>query len=58
MNGKKESAPRPEDAQVEPLFAALEGGGPPKKGPSLGLRIFWAALVLIALLLLVLKQAY
>lgn len=51
---------RSDDARVEPLLAALDGagGGRSGSGGRLAWKLLCAALVFLALLVLVLKQAY
>jgi len=51
---------RRDDERVEPLFAALGGADGPRRGRSgrLAWKLLWAALVFLALLVLVLKQAF
>jgi hypothetical protein len=61
-SGSRARSPR---ASVEPLFTALQGASPverpnpPRSGRShLGWKLLWAALVLLALLAIVLNQAF
>ena len=61
MSAGRQPESRPDDSQVEPLYTALGQGDHPRtsaKRPSLYWKLFWATLVVIALLLLVLKQAF
>ena len=53
-----EGSKRPHDAEVEPLFAALDTERPRPSGASLRWKILWAGLVFFGLLALVLKQAF
>jgi hypothetical protein len=62
MGTKEERGDRPEDRRVEPLLAAL-GGEPPQKSTtrgkgSLRWKLVWVAIVLVALLALVIHQAF
>lgn len=47
---------RSREAQVEPLFEALQNG--PAVNRSLAWKLFWVGLVLIGLLVLVIKQSF
>ena len=61
MNARNQAGPRPDDRKVEPLLAALEeDAGPRTASPrsKLPWKLFWAALLLLALVLLVVKQAF
>ena len=58
---QKERSSRPDYRKVEPLFAALgeeEGRKTTPNRASLYWKLLWAAVVLIALLALVLHQAF
>lgn len=51
-------ANRKDDPHVEPLYAAVKPAKTFTSGPSLGVRLVFVAAVVLALLWLVLKQAY
>ena len=49
---------RPDDRHVEPLYAAVEPEREKRDGPGLGVRLALVPVVALALVWLVVKQAY